>query len=231
MTPAPAKMATKIPKAMPKTTVMIRPTTRPARISQPTSWLPQLPCLGEHVADTHVLLPVLPPPCPESPLPRNDARRFHVCSRSRLLPLRTMRDCTRREFLKLAGMAAAGTSLVAAGCGSQPAADPPASSRLASPSSPGGGTPAAGRRQRRQPRRRHGGRRRRAGRHEGVRGQGRRRHRQAQHLHRLPRAGVRGDDQSRGRRHAGEPLPPRRRLAACASWTSPSAAPRRRRTG
>lgn len=44
-----------------------------------------------------------------------------------------MRDCTRREFLRLAGLAAAGVSLAAAGCGSQPAADPPKEGRLASP--------------------------------------------------------------------------------------------------
>jgi len=54
-------------------------------------------------------------------------------------PCGTMRDWTRREFLKLAGLAAAATSLAAAGCGSQEAADPPASSRLTSP-------PATGRR-------------------------------------------------------------------------------------
>ena len=44
-----------------------------------------------------------------------------------------MRDWSRREFLKLAGMAAAGASLTAAGCGPQPAADPPGEGRLASP--------------------------------------------------------------------------------------------------
>jgi uncharacterized protein (DUF362 family) len=50
-----------------------------------------------------------------------------------------MRDWTRREFLTLAGMAAAGASLAAAGCGSQPAADPPAEGRLASPRATGAG--------------------------------------------------------------------------------------------
>lgn len=50
-----------------------------------------------------------------------------------------MRDCTRKEFLKIAGLAAAGASLAAAGCGSQPAADPPQEGRLSSPPpSPGG---------------------------------------------------------------------------------------------
>ena len=50
-----------------------------------------------------------------------------------------MRDCTRREFLKIAGLAAAGASLAAAGCGSQPAADPPQDGRLSpAPSAPGG---------------------------------------------------------------------------------------------
>jgi uncharacterized protein (DUF362 family) len=50
-----------------------------------------------------------------------------------------MHDCTRREFLRIAGMTAAGAALVAAGCGSQPAADPPQDGRLASPlpSAPG----------------------------------------------------------------------------------------------
>ena len=50
-----------------------------------------------------------------------------------------MRDCTRREFLKIAGLAAAGASLVAAGCGSQPAADPPQEGRLSSPPPSQGG--------------------------------------------------------------------------------------------
>ena len=49
-----------------------------------------------------------------------------------------MRDCTRREFLKIAGLATAGVSLAAAGCGSQPAADPPQEGRLASPLSSAG---------------------------------------------------------------------------------------------
>ncbi len=50
-----------------------------------------------------------------------------------------MRDCTRREFLKIAGLAAAGASLAAAGCGSQPAADPPQDGRLSpAPAAPGG---------------------------------------------------------------------------------------------
>ena len=54
-----------------------------------------------------------------------------------------MRDCTRREFLKIAGLAAAGASLAVAGCGSQPAADPPQEGRLASPlPSAAGGKPA-----------------------------------------------------------------------------------------
>ncbi len=44
-----------------------------------------------------------------------------------------MGDWTRREFLRLAGMAAAGASLAAAGCGSQPTTDPPTEGRLSSP--------------------------------------------------------------------------------------------------
>jgi len=53
-----------------------------------------------------------------------------------------MRDLTRRDFLKLAGAAAAGASLAAAGCGSQPAAEPPSQGRLASPPAAGkGGEP------------------------------------------------------------------------------------------
>jgi uncharacterized protein (DUF362 family) len=53
-----------------------------------------------------------------------------------------MRDCTRREFLRLAGLAAAGVSLAAAGCGSRPTADPPQEGRLASPApSPGAPRP------------------------------------------------------------------------------------------
>jgi len=53
-----------------------------------------------------------------------------------------MRDCTRREFLRLAGLAAGGVSLAAAGCGSQPAADPPQEGRLVSPT-PSPGAPRA----------------------------------------------------------------------------------------
>jgi uncharacterized protein (DUF362 family) len=44
-----------------------------------------------------------------------------------------MRDCTRREFLKLAGMAVAGASVAATGCGTQPVTDPPKEGRLSSP--------------------------------------------------------------------------------------------------
>jgi uncharacterized protein (DUF362 family) len=50
-----------------------------------------------------------------------------------------MRDCTRREFLKIAGLAAAAASLGAAGCGSPPAADPPQEGRLSSPPPSSGG--------------------------------------------------------------------------------------------
>ena len=51
-----------------------------------------------------------------------------------------MHDLTRREFLKMAGMAAAGASLAATGCGTQPVTDPPKEGRLSSPlpSAPGG---------------------------------------------------------------------------------------------
>jgi uncharacterized protein (DUF362 family) len=53
-----------------------------------------------------------------------------------------MREWTRRDFLRLAGMAAAGASLTAAGCGSAPAADPPDTARLAAPGAAGeGGKP------------------------------------------------------------------------------------------
>jgi uncharacterized protein (DUF362 family) len=48
-----------------------------------------------------------------------------------------MREWTRREFLTLAGMTAAGAALGAAGCGTQPAADPPSGGRLASPTAAG----------------------------------------------------------------------------------------------
>jgi uncharacterized protein (DUF362 family) len=44
-----------------------------------------------------------------------------------------MRDCTRREFLKITGMTAAGAALTAAGCGSQPVVDPPQQNRRSSP--------------------------------------------------------------------------------------------------
>ena len=45
-----------------------------------------------------------------------------------------MRDCTRRDFLRIAGGAAAGAALAAAGCGgTQAPADPPQDGRLASP--------------------------------------------------------------------------------------------------
>jgi uncharacterized protein (DUF362 family) len=55
-----------------------------------------------------------------------------------------MRDCTRREFLWIAGMTAAGAALAAAGCGSRPAAAPPPEGRLSSPPP----TPSAARRER-----------------------------------------------------------------------------------
>ncbi len=44
-----------------------------------------------------------------------------------------MRDWTRREFLKLAGMAVAGASVAATGCGTQPVTDPPKEGHLSSP--------------------------------------------------------------------------------------------------
>jgi uncharacterized protein (DUF362 family) len=43
-----------------------------------------------------------------------------------------MRECTRRDFLRIAGVAAAGAALAGAGCGSQPAMAPPLSDRLSS---------------------------------------------------------------------------------------------------
>lgn len=52
-------------------------------------------------------------------------------------PCARMRDWTRREFLQLTGLAAAGAALGAAGCGSGPAADPPSEGRLASPAAAG----------------------------------------------------------------------------------------------
>ena len=54
-------------------------------------------------------------------------------------PCGRMRDWSRREFLQLAGMAAAGASLPAAGCGSRPAADPPGEGRLTSPAASSAG--------------------------------------------------------------------------------------------
>ncbi len=45
-----------------------------------------------------------------------------------------MRELTRSEFLRIAGVTAAGAALAAAGCGTLPAADPPREGRLASPS-------------------------------------------------------------------------------------------------
>ncbi|MEI6450378.1 MAG: DUF362 domain-containing protein [Actinomycetes bacterium] len=47
-----------------------------------------------------------------------------------------MRECTRRDFLRIAGVAAAGVALAGAGCGSQPAIPPPASERLSSSAPP-----------------------------------------------------------------------------------------------
>ena len=143
------------------------------------------------------------------------AKRCNVSSRARPATLVSgMRDWTRKEFLKLAGMAAAGASLAAAGCGAQPAADPPQGGPplLPAPHPVERQADEAGPRRRawRQPRRRDGRGRRRSRRHGGVRQEGRRRHRQAQHLHRVPRSRVRGDHQSRGRRDPGRPLPPGR---------------------
>ena len=49
-----------------------------------------------------------------------------------------MRECTRRDFLRIAGVAAAGAALAGAGagCGSQPAAAPPSNGRLSSAAPP-----------------------------------------------------------------------------------------------
>ncbi|MCX6363116.1 MAG: DUF362 domain-containing protein [Actinobacteria bacterium] len=47
-----------------------------------------------------------------------------------------MRECTRRDFLRIAGVAAAGAALAGAGCGSQPAIAPPSNDRLASSAPP-----------------------------------------------------------------------------------------------
>ncbi len=47
-----------------------------------------------------------------------------------------MRECTRRNFLRIAGVAAAGAALAGAGCGSQPAIPPPSSDRLSSSAPP-----------------------------------------------------------------------------------------------
>ena len=106
---------------------------------------PEVPRPGEHVADTQsaLLLRFMR----TRPVRAAASRRFHVCSPSTPATLAApCVDWTRKEFLKLAGLAAAGTSLAAAGCGSQQAADPPASSRLRLAGSPGGGRPRAGRR-------------------------------------------------------------------------------------
>ena len=52
-----------------------------------------------------------------------------------------MRECTRRDFLRIAGAAAAGTALAAAGCGgpSGPAVEPPDTARLSPAAAPAGG--------------------------------------------------------------------------------------------
>ena len=47
-----------------------------------------------------------------------------------------MRDCTRRDFLRIAGIAVAGTALAGAGCGSEAAIPPPANERLSASASP-----------------------------------------------------------------------------------------------
>ena len=47
-----------------------------------------------------------------------------------------MRECTRRDFLRIAGVAAAGAALAGAGCGSQPAIPPPSNDRLSSSAPP-----------------------------------------------------------------------------------------------
>jgi uncharacterized protein (DUF362 family) len=48
-----------------------------------------------------------------------------------------MRECTRRDFLRIAGAAAAGAALAGAGCGSRPATPLPANARLSSSAPPG----------------------------------------------------------------------------------------------
>ncbi len=58
-----------------------------------------------------------------------------------------MRECTRRDFLRIGAAAATGTALAAAGCGgpSGPAADPPDTARLSPSPDPAGGQPAPAR--------------------------------------------------------------------------------------
>ena len=192
---------------------------------------PKVPRPGEHVADAHVLLPcplVVDARRPAAPPPA--VREFAAVAcypwtrHARLYPQGVPQD--RRPGGRRA-------SLAAAGCGSQPAADPPQDGRLSSPRpSPGGKR--AGRRAVRRPgrgrRRDHRRRRRRARRDGGLRAAGRRRGHQAQHLHRVPRAGVRRDHQSGGRGDAGRSCACGRRPAGCASWTCPSPARPKRRT-
>ena len=128
-----------------------------------------------------------------------------------------MKDLSRKEFLKLAAGVGAGAALAAAGCGG---GKPPSAGEAEPHCGAASGFAQAhaldvalvqgarhDRGQGSRPRGHHPRRRGGPGRHEPLRRQGRRRGGQAQHLHRLPWPGIRGDDQSRRRRHPGEDGP------------------------
>ena len=187
---------------------MIAPTTRPARISQPTL----LRQRSHALANTSPIVKVPPRLVvgtrgTREAIPREFAREAcYPCFRhARLDPQGVPQVGRHGGRRRVAG----GHGLRDAACGGPAQRRPPL---LPAPRPPGRQADEAGprRRARRQPRRHHRRGRRRPRRHGGVRQEGRRRHRQAQHLHRLPRSRVRGDHQPRRRRDPGLPVPPGR---------------------
>ena len=231
VTPAPAKTAAKSAKAMPKITAMMSPTTRPARISQPTS----LRHRSHALANTSPMLMCSSPVAwswtrADRPLPPPAVGEFAAVAcypwrrHARLYPQGVPQD--RRPGGRRSVAGRRGLRLAARG---RPAAGGPPLLPAALPRRQAGAVRAV-RRPRRRPRRDHRRRRRRARRHGGLR------------AGRAPTSSS-SPTSAPGTTGRSTPRPPIRRSwrrwsscacgprpAGCASWTCPSAARPKRRT-
>ena len=135
------------------------PTTRPARTSQPTSRAPQVPRSGEHVADTSCAPPrslSWTRATATAALPGAESPSAPRGVRPRACGTTCVRDHGLLPLPQACATVPAGSSSRspawrppeprwrAAGCGSQPTADPPQEGRLASPAPSAGGGKRAG---------------------------------------------------------------------------------------